>query len=146
MTVKRLMSKKKTRRNYVTPDYWISTTLRLLQSDDVGALIVSSDGLNIIGIISERDIVRELALLGPRILKFKVSDLMTEEVVTCKTTDSALSVMQKMDAHRIRHIPVMNSNNHFEGIISIHDVLEDRIADMENETNEMRDYITGKAA
>ena len=146
MTVKRLMSKKKKNRAYISPDTWVATALRRLRLEDAGAVVVSSDGLHIDGILSERDIVRNLSKHGSQVLKFTVSELMSEDVVTCHMSDTALSVMKKMDKFRIRHIPVVNAKNHLEGIISIHDVVRDRLEDVETESNQMREYISGKAA
>ena len=146
MTVKRLMSKKKNRRPYISPDTWVATALRRLRLEDAGAVVVSSDGLHIEGILSERDIVRGISKYGSQVLKFTVSELMSEDVVTCRMSDTALSVMKKMDEFCIRHIPVVNAKDHLEGIISIHDVVRDRLEDVEAESNQMREYISGKAA
>ena len=144
MTVKRLLAMRSRHQNYISPDAWIAKAIRRLNSDDVGALVVSEDGEEIEGIISERDIIRGLNKYGSRVLKFTVLRLMSEEVVTCQMSDTALSIMQKMDKHKIRHIPIVDEKDRFEGIISIRDVLRDRLEDMENESIEMRNYITGK--
>ena len=130
MTVKRLLAKRLRHQNYISPDAWIATAIRRLNSDDVGALVVSEDGEDIEGIISERDIVRGLNKYGSRVLKFTVLRLMTEEVITCNISDTAISVMQKMDKHKIRHIPIVDDRDRFEGIVSIRDVLRDKLENM----------------
>lgn len=143
MTIARIIKNRAIGRNFVSPQAWIDATLRKLQKDDVGAFIVSSDGQQIEGIISERDIVRGLAEYGQQALKFMVCDLMTEDVITCHKNDTALDVMRKLDTFNIRHVPVVDSLGNFEHLISVADIIADRLEDAETESSHMQNYIAG---
>lgn len=146
MTVKRLMAKNKIHQGFISPDAWVAAAAVRLQKAEASALIASYDGRFIEGIISEHDIVGGLSRHGSGVLKMRVSDFMTEDVITCQETDSILSVMQKMVAGKVRHIPVLNSKGKFDGLIAIQDIISDRLEELEDESIQMRDYISGKAA
>jgi len=141
MTVSRLLSEGVKLPITIRPDACVLSALPKLESEDVGALIVSSDGRVIVGIISERDIVRGLESYGHEVLEHEIRDLMTPEVVSCSPTDSLLGVMALMDHHQIRHIPVVN-NGVLIGIVSIRDIVRLRLNEVEWEANAMREYIT----
>src|SRR5690242_912727 len=89
------------------PDSTIDTVVRRMRLERVGAVIISPDGRSVIGILSERDIVRALAERGAALLVLRAEDLMTREVVTCSRQDTLQSVMAKMTQRRIRHLPVI---------------------------------------
>jgi CBS domain-containing protein len=105
----------------------------------VGALVVVEDGDRIIGIVSERDIVRAIAG-GAAALDQPVSSVMTKNVMTCSDGETIDSVMSRMTKGRFRHLPVAE-NGRLTGIISIGDVVKARIEQVEREAEEMRAYI-----
>ncbi|RRH74807.1 CBS domain-containing protein [Falsigemmobacter faecalis] len=126
----------------VAPQTPVSEAVRILAEKRIGALVVSSDGRRAEGILSERDIVRELALRGAEILSQPVSDLMTRKLVTCTPADSAHHVVEKMTAGRFRHMPVLEEGEMI-GLISIGDVVKGRLDELTMETNALADMIRG---
>ncbi len=106
----------------------------------VGALVVSTDGQSIEGIISERDVVRRLAERGAQALEELVSDAMTSPVRTCQLSDTCDDLMRVMTEHRMRHLPVV-VNAELRGIISIGDVVKHRVNELEAESEALHDYI-----
>lgn len=128
---------------HISPDAEISEVLDLLASENVGALIVSSDGITVEGIISERDIVRRLQSKGPDILKRRVRHLMTKDVVTCVPEDRAAGIMAVMVSQHLRHIPVVKEGK-FISMVSIRDLLQLRLDEVRSEADAMRSYILGE--
>ncbi len=125
------------------PETVISTVIRKLKLEGVGALVVSEDGDHVIGIISERDVVRGLAEHGAELLDMRVADLMTRNVKTCSPEDDLKHVMTEMTRSRIRHLPV-TEDGRMCGIVSIGDVVKTRLDELETETSALRDYIVGR--
>lgn len=123
----------------VSPDATVRDLLRLLAQHNVGALIVSSDGSTVEGIVSERDIVRRLredeAVLGA-----PVSSIMTVEVHTCRREDAVNDLMKVMTERRIRHVPV-TKDGVLTGIISIGDVVKNRMSQLEFERDQLDSYV-----
>ena len=128
----------------VRPESSISTAANLLKLNGIGALVVSSDGASVDGIISERDIVRGLVDHGHDLLELPVSDLMTKAVKTCHMESDVTAVMGEMTRSRIRHLPIAEEGK-LSGIISIGDVVKSRLDELETETSVLRDYIVGRA-
>jgi CBS domain-containing protein len=126
----------------VRPDATIGEVAALLRRKAIGALVVSSDGSAVDGILSERDIVHALADRGAALLELKVEELMTRRVVTCSPRDSVGDLMAKMTERRIRHIPVLRDGA-LAGIISIGDVVKFRLDEMEYEASSLRSFIAG---
>ena len=108
----------------------------------VGALVVSDDGEHIVGIVSERDVVRALAAHGAGALGREVSSVMTTDVVTCVADDAVDSLMASMTDRRIRHVPVVDGDR-LDGIISIGDIVKARLGELETERQALVDYIHG---
>ena len=107
-------------------------------------MVVSADGRTVSGIVSERDVVRGLAERGTRILEVPVSELMTRDVISCTPRDTVKQVMAEMTRRRIRHLPVVEDGV-LRGIVSIGDVVKNRLEEMETETNVLREvYIARK--
>jgi CBS domain-containing protein len=128
----------------VAPDEPIREALNELRLRGVGALVVSTDGRHIEGILSERDVVRRLAERGESTLGEPVSAVMTSEVRTCQPDDSCEALARTMTDHRMRHLPVV-TDGRLVGIISIGDVVKARLTELEDETRQMHDYIvTGR--
>jgi len=124
----------------VTPTDRVSSAAKLLADHRIGAVVVSTDGVTIAGILSERDIVRVLAARGAAVLEAPVSDLMTSKVVTCRLNDSVNEIMAMMSQGRFRHLPVAE-HGALVGIISIGDVVKARVAEIEGEAQALREYI-----
>ena len=120
------------------PDSTVDTVIRRMRLERIGAVIISPDGKSVIGILSERDIVRALAEHGAALLAYKAQDLMTREVVTCSREDTLQSVMVKMTQRRIRHLPVVEQGR-LAGIVSIGDAVKSRLEEVELEANVLRD-------
>ena len=126
----------------IVPDAGINEALDLLASENVGALVVSSDGKSVEGIISERDIVRALRSVGSDLLGKRVRDVMTEDVVTCVAEDRAAGIMAVMVSKHLRHMPVVR-NGELVSMVSIRDLLQLRLEEVKSEADAMRGYITG---
>ena len=114
--------------------------VRLLAGHKVGAIVIVDDSGGLCGIISERDIVRALSARGDSALSRKARDFMTRDVVTCGEADSVAALMERMTAGRFRHMPVVDDGG-MVGIISIGDVVKQRISEAEREAEAMRAYI-----
>jgi CBS domain-containing protein len=127
---------------YISPDAGITDVLNLLAEKNVGALVVSSDGIKVDGIISERDIVRSLRSIGADLLGKRVRDLMTKEVVTCVPEDRAAGIMAVMVSRHLRHVPVIRDGR-FVSMVSIRDLLQLRLDEVRSEADAMRSYIAG---
>jgi CBS domain-containing protein len=112
---------------------------KLLTSRRVGAVVIMDDE-TIAGIVSERDIVRAVAERGEAALKLGVSEIMTRKLEVCSPSDTVLDLMNQMTDRRIRHLPVVVDGK-LSGIVSIGDVVKQRIAEAEYEAAEMKRYI-----
>jgi CBS domain-containing protein len=112
-----------------------------LAAKRIGAILIVGTGGEIAGIVSERDIIRALSVLGPDCLVQPVSATMTKQVVTCQEKDTLDELMAMMTARRFRHLPVM-ADGALVGIISIGDVVKHHVAEVEMEAVAMREYIT----
>ena len=128
----------------VHPNAQIKDVIEALESDDVGALVVSSDDHHIDGIISERDVVRGLQSYGVAVLDHPVKDLMTKEVIVCTSDDRVAGVMAMMDENNIRHVPVTKANK-LIGIVSIRDIIKHRLGEVQADAEAMQAYISGAA-
>jgi len=122
------------------PDASLQEVARILRDHGIGCVIVCSVDSAIAGIVSERDIVRRIAEVGPEALNQPVSECMTRDVITCSENDTLDFIMAEMTAGRFRHLPVMKDGK-LAGLISIGDVVKRRIAEAEMEAAAMRDYI-----
>jgi CBS domain-containing protein len=140
MTVKAILSAKSSEVVTIEPTAKLSAAARVLASRKIGALVVTGADRRVVGIVSERDIVHELAAHGAQSLDLPLTDVMTREVVTCRLADTVHSVMERMTAGKFRHLPVVEQGR-LAGIVSIGDVVKHRLEDMEREQSAMRDYI-----
>ena len=140
MTVEKILLEKGTLTPTIAPDADVAEAIDRLAVEDVGALVVSSDGSGIEGIISERDIVRGLRDYGAKMLGHPIRDLMTPDVFTCAAEDSVSGVMALMDAKRIRHVPVLDDER-LAGIVTIRDIVKLRLDEVQAEADAMREYI-----
>jgi len=126
----------------IGPDATVAELLSTLSEQRVGALVVSSDGARVEGIVSERDVVRRLHESGADLLSAPIAAIMTAEVHTCSPEDSIDALMRMMTERRIRHIPVVVADR-LTGIVSIGDVVKFRIDELEAERKQLQDYIAG---
>jgi CBS domain-containing protein len=125
----------------VAPTATVRELLDLLAEQRIGAAVVTREGA-IAGIVSERDVVRNLSEHGGGLLDLAVSEIMTAEVVTCRRDATVEDLARTMTERRIRHVPVVDDEGALIGIVSIGDVVKSRIGDLEGERNELVAYIT----
>ncbi|NYE37669.1 CBS domain-containing protein [Nocardioides cavernae] len=123
----------------IGPDATVRELVSLLAEHNVGALVVSEDGDRVDGIVSERDVVRRLHA-DAAVLDGLVRSIMTADVRTCAAEDSLTDLMQTMTEHRIRHVPVL-ADGRLTGIISIGDVVKNRIGELEFERDQLDSYV-----
>jgi CBS domain-containing protein len=124
----------------ISPDRTVRTLIGLLDEHRIGALVVSTDGTTIAGIVSERDVVRRLHRDGAAVLDQKVSDIMTAEVRTCAPEEDLEHIAGVMTEARVRHLPVV-ADGKLVAIISIGDVVKNRIDELQVERDQLVDYI-----
>ncbi len=140
MTVASILNEKGRDVLTVSQDDTIESTAKLLAEKRVGAIVITDSDSHVIGIISERDIVRSIARDGSRALSQKVSSFMTRDVVTCNEEDTIAMLMERMTTGKFRHLPVVEGAI-LSGIVSIGDVVKQRIAEAVFEAQAMREYI-----
>lgn len=140
MTVKAILDSKGRDVATIAPDKTLAEAVGLLAERGIGALVVTSEGGRIAGIVSERDIVRVIGRDGAAALEKPVSAVMTAQVKRCAEHHTVNEVMQLMTQGRFRHLPV-EEDGRLAGIISIGDVVKRRIEEVEREAEEIRSYI-----
>ncbi len=140
MNVEQLLSGKGHDVISVQPHRTLAEAIRTLGEKRIGAVVVMGADGALVGILSERDIIRALGELGASALESAVSRSMTSKVVTCRPQTSVDELMEIMTTGRFRHVPVVE-NGRVTGIVSIGDVVKHRVAAIEAESQAMRDYI-----
>ncbi|MFP6774811.1 MAG: CBS domain-containing protein [Alphaproteobacteria bacterium] len=140
MHVERILALKGNDVISVATNETIGVAANILSENRIGAILIRDDDGFVRGVLSERDIVRGLADMGPRCLETGVAELMTRDVVFCGPEDDIDTIMAIMTNRRIRHLPVMQDNQ-LLGIISIGDVVKFRIEEIKSEADAMRQYI-----
>jgi CBS domain-containing protein len=125
----------------ISPTDTVTTLVAALAEHNVGALI-AVDGDSVIGIVSERDIVRRIAEHGADVLEKPVSEIMTTSVLSCTSGDSVDSIAETMTTRRIRHMPVIDDGV-LAGLVSIGDVVSSRMRQLEQDRGQLEQYITG---
>ncbi len=126
----------------ISPSASAHDLVNALSSHHVGALVVSSDGKKIEGIVSERDVVRAMPGNLDQLVKLRVSDLMTSDVVTCTADSTVAELMAVMTERRIRHIPVVDGEGTLQSIVSIGDVVKAHISEIELEREALAHYVS----
>ena len=126
----------------VPPGTSVAKVAEVLSARRIGAVVVSPDGKRMAGIVSERDVVRELGRRGPACMAETVDSIMTARVVTCARGDRADDVLQKMTDGRFRHVPVMDGDV-MVGLISIGDVVKARLSELAMENDALEGMIKG---
>ncbi len=121
----------------------VTDALAMLKERGVGALVVTGPVAPLVGILSERDVVRALATQGVDALQAKVADLMTREVRVCDEDTSMADLMGLMTQHHIRHVPVVHDAT-LVGLVSIGDVVKARLDELEADKKELLDYVSAR--
>lgn len=139
MTVRAILDAKGRQVASVGPDTSVTNAIKTLSERHIGALLVMAGG-KLEGILSERDIVRELGKRGAALLDEPVRHVMTAKVLTCKRADTVGHIMEMMTNGKFRHVPVVEDGKVI-GLISIGDVVKHRVAQYETEREALTDYI-----
>lgn len=140
MTVRSILDEKGYDVATISPEDTLRQAVELLSEKRIGAVVVTDAESHVIGILSERDVVRVIGRAGPARLDDVVSSVMTSKVVTADGNETIPQIMEHMTAGRFRHLPVVRAGK-LIGIISIGDVVKHRLAEMERESHAMREYI-----
>ncbi len=140
MTVSTILAEKGRDVVTIQPGASLADAANLLAERRIGAALILGADRRLIGIISERDIVRALAASGVTALDLPVSQIMTRKVETCSESETISSIMERMTNGKFRHVPVVDQGR-LAGIVSIGDVVKHRLQEMERESAAMRDYI-----
>ena len=140
MNVKAILAAKGGEIVCIEPTADLAAATQLLSANRIGAVLIRGAGGHIAGILSERDIVRALSEHGSAALTLPVGQVMTRNVTTCTEDDNIANIMERMTAGKFRHMPVV-SKGHLVGLISIGDVVKQRVGEIEGESNALRDYI-----
>ena len=140
MTVKSILAAKGSDVVTIEPHASVAAAAKRLAERKIGALVVTGAEHRVVGILSERDIVHALATQGVGALEKPLSEVMTRKVTTCSQIDTISSVMERMTDGKFRHLPVVEQNR-LIGIVSIGDIVKQRLSEMEHEQSALRDYI-----
>jgi CBS domain-containing protein len=140
MTVKTILAGKGRDVHTIEPTATLATAARTMTAKAIGALVVLGPDHRVIGIVSERDIVRALAERGAGVLAEPLAQVMTRKVVSCGLAETVGGVMERMTTGKFRHVPVIEQGE-LVGLVSIGDVVKHRLKQMEQESAALRDYI-----
>lgn len=140
MNVEHILSHKGREVVCARPDHSLQEVAKMMSEKGIGAIVVSSSDGAIAGIISERDIMRTIAESGARALEDRVSSHMTKSVITCQERTTIQELMEQMTRGRFRHMPVVE-NGRLCGMVSIGDLIKNRLAEVEAEQEELKKYI-----
>ena len=140
MTVKAIVSRKGRNVVSIGPSATLEAAIAKLAEHRIGAVVVLGADRRVIGILSERDIVRAFAEFGADALAKRLAQVMTRGVVTCGEGETAVAIMERMTTGKFRHIPVVERDR-LVGIVSIGDIVKHRLWEMEQESAALRDYI-----
>jgi CBS domain-containing protein len=124
----------------IEPTADLAAAVKLLSAHRIGAVVIRGAGGRLAGILSERDIMRAIYEHGAAALTLPVGQVMTRNVTTCGEDDSIASIMERMTTGKFRHMPVV-SKGELIGLVSIGDVVKQRVGEIEQESEAMRDYI-----
>lgn len=140
MTVKAILARKGTEVVTIEPNTSMANAVLALSRHRIGALVVTGADRRVVGIVSERDVVRMLAEHGCQALEGPVSEVMTRKVVTCTERDTVAELMERMTDGKFRHVPVVDQGR-LAGIVSIGDVVRLRVEEMEQDAAALQEYI-----
>lgn len=142
MYVKNILARKGNNVISISPESTMLETAKVLRENKIGAILACDEGGKMCGVISERDLVIAIAKHGGEVLDKKVGDFMTTGVYTCKEEHSIKHVMEVMTSRRIRHLPVVGDDGSIIGMISIGDVVKERMSETEAEAEALKAYIS----
>lgn len=143
MRINQILKVKKDRTVFtIEPGATVTQAAATLSERRIGTLVVSEDGTTPLGILSERDIVRELGKRGTGCMKDRVEELMTSNLVTCTPMDEIVEVLQKMTDGRFRHMPVLDDDE-LVGLVSLGDLVKSRLAQLAMENDALEGMIMG---
>jgi CBS domain-containing protein len=140
MTIRMILAEKGCEIVSIEPAATLKSAATLLAEKRIGAVLILGADHRIIGILSERDIVRAIGERGVAALDEPVSQTMTRKVSTCTEGETLVSIMERMTEGKFRHVPVVDQGR-LAGIVSIGDVVKHRLREMERDSAAMRDYI-----
>lgn len=140
MTVKAILESKGNNVVTIEPTASLAAAVKILADRRIGTLVILGADRRVVGIVSERDVVRALAERGERALDEPVGQVMTRKVVTCASEETIAAIMESMTAGKFRHVPVVEDGQ-LVGIVSIGDVVKHRLHEIEHESAALRDYI-----
>jgi CBS domain-containing protein len=140
MIVKNILLGKRGNVVTIEPTADLTAAIKLLAERSIGAVVILGADHRIVGILSERDIVRALAEHGPTALNEPVGQVMTRDIKTCSEDDTIEDLMGRMTTGRFRHMPVVEQGK-LIGIVSIGDVVKNRVEEIRHESEALRDYI-----
>jgi CBS domain-containing protein len=143
MKVSHLLEAKGSEVSTISQERTVDDAVALLKERGIGALVVTGATPPLVGMFSERDVVRALATSGEKALDQKVADLMSREVVTCTLATDLNELMTTMTERRFRHVPVVEDDR-LLGLISIGDVVKARLEELEHEKRDLLDYVSGR--
>jgi CBS domain-containing protein len=144
LTVQTLLAIKGTTVYTIEPTASVAYATQVLCDHDIGALIVTDVGGAIVGVISERDIVRVRSARGRGALDAPVAEVMTAKVMTCSRHDKVADIMQRMTEGRLRHLPVVEDGR-LIGVVSIRDVVRLRLHELKQDSDALREYAGSKS-
>lgn len=127
----------------IKPDATLAEAATLLAEQRIGAVVVSTNGRTPEGILSERDIVRQLGKHGTDVLSKPISGVMTKDVQTCAPGEEGMAVLQRMSEGRFRHMPVVDANGDMLGVVSIGDAVSGRLKELAAEKDALTGMIMG---
>ena len=145
MQVRHLLKDKGANVVGIPPSASLAEAARLLTERKIGAVVVKDEAGGLAGILSERDLVRALATAGGEALEHPVKRHLTANVVTCGLAHTMEDLMDMMTRGRFRHVPVLDDEGRLCGLVSIGDVVKNRIAETVREAEELRVYISATA-
>lgn len=143
MKAEHILRRKGRRTITIGPDATLKDASNTLSEYNIGALIVTDETNQIVGVLSERDIVRQISERGPVALRLSVEDALEgKDTATCTPDDSVKDLMEFVTRERVRHLPVLNDGQ-LDGVISVGDLLKSRMEEMETEKRVLRDRLMG---
>ena len=140
MNVKTILAAKGGEIVCIEPTADLAAATQLLSANRIGAVLIRGAGGHIAGILSERDIVRSLSEHVTAALSLPVGQVMTRNVATCAEDETIATIMERMTAGKFRHMPVVTKGK-LVGLVSIGDVVKQRVEEIEHESEALRDYI-----
>ena len=140
MTISIILASKGREVVTIAPSASLASAVGLLVEKRIGAVLILGADRRVVGILSERDVVRALAERGAGALEEPVSQTMTRKVSTCNENESVFNIMERMTDERSRHVPVVDQGK-LVGIVSIGDVVKHRLQEMERDSAAMHNYI-----